>query len=292
MITLIWTALVILALWFTYFFVRDVWTHRTDLGNASWLTTGIIGFVVNFFDVLGIGAFAPQTAALKFTRQTPDRLIPGTMNVANTIPVLIQALIFIRIIEVDSFTLICMITTATLGAVIGAGFVAGLSEQRIRLIMSIALLITAGFMFATKMNWIQGQGNEIGLQGWKLIFAASINFVLGAMMTAGVGLYAPCMAMVFLLGLSPLVAFPIMMGSCAFLMPAASYKFIRSLAYHRKAALGMALPSIVAVFIAAFVVKSLPLDTLRWVVIMIVLYTSATMFWGVIRKRAADQQPG
>ena len=292
MITLIWTALVILCLWFIYFFARDIWKHKNDLGSASWVTTGIIGFVVNFFDVLGIGAFAPQTALLKFTRQTPDRLIPGTMNIANTIPVLIQALIFMRIIEVDSFTLVCMITTATLGAVIGARIVSALSEQRIRLIMSIALLITAGFMFATKMNWIQGQGNDIGLQGWKLFLAASINFVLGAMMTAGVGLYAPCMAMVFLLGLSPLVAFPIMMGSCAFLMPAASYKFIRSLAYHRKAALGMALPSIVAVFIAAFIVKSLPLDTLRWVVIIIVLYTSAAMFWGVIRQRSADQQPG
>jgi uncharacterized membrane protein YfcA len=290
MITLIWTALVILCLWFIYFFARDIWKHKNDLGSASWVTTGIIGFVVNFFDVLGIGAFAPQTALLKFTRQTPDRLIPGTMNIANTIPVLIQALIFIRIIEVDSFTLVCMITTATLGAVIGARIVSALSEQRIRLIMSIALLITAGFMFATKMNWIQGQGNDIGLQGWKLFLAASINFVLGAMMTAGVGLYAPCMAMVFLLGLSPLVAFPIMMGSCAFLMPAASYKFIRSLAYHRKAALGMALPSIVAVFIAAFIVKSLPLDTLRWIVIIIVLYTSATMLWGVIRKRPVDHQ--
>ncbi len=286
MITLIWTALVILFLWFAYFFARDVWKHRTDLGSASWVTTGIIGFVVNFFDVLGIGAFAPQTALLKFTRQTPDRLIPGTMNVANTLPVLIQALIFIRIIEVDPFTLVCMITTATLGAVIGAGFISHLSENRIRMIMSIALLITAGFMFATKMNWIQGQGNEIGLHGWKLIIAAAINFVLGAMMTAGVGLYAPCMAMVFLLGLSPLVAFPIMMGSCAFLMPAASYKFIKSNAYQRKAALGMALPSIVAVFIAAFIVKSLPLDTLRWVVIIIVMYTSASMMLSVMRKRS------
>jgi uncharacterized membrane protein YfcA len=290
MITLIWTALVILFLWFAYFFARDVWKHRTDLGSAGWVTTGIIGFVVNFFDVLGIGAFAPQTALLKFTRQTPDRLIPGTMNVANTIPVLIQALIFIRIIEVDPFTLVCMITTATLGAVIGAGFIAHLSENRIRMIMSIALLITAGFMFATKMNWIQGQGNEIGLHGWKLIIAAAINFVLGAMMTAGVGLYAPCMAMVFLLGLSPLVAFPIMMGSCAFLMPAASYKFIKSNAYERKAALGMALPSIAAVFIAAFIVKSLPLDTLRWVVIIIVLYTSASMMLSVMRKRSVEQE--
>jgi uncharacterized membrane protein YfcA len=114
-----------------------------------------------------------------------------------------------------------------------------------------------------------------------------VNFFLGAMMTVGVGLYAPCMAVVFLLGLSPQVAFPIMMGSCAFLMPPASYKFIKAGAYHRKAALGMALPSIVAVLIAAFIVKSLPLDTLRWVVLVIVVYTSTSMLYSVIKKQTA-----
>ena len=239
---------------------------------------------MNFFDVLGIGAFAPQTALLKFTKQTPDRLIPGTMNVANTIAVLIQAIIFIKLVEVDPLTLLIMFVTATIGATIGAGVVSKLSENKIRLTMSIALLITAGFMFANKMNWIQGQGNEIGLHGWKLLIAAVVNFILGAMMTVGVGLYAPCMAMVYLLGLSPQVAFPIMMGSCAFLMPPASFKFIKAGAYHRKAALGMAIPSIIAVLIAAFIVQSLPLDTLRWVVLIIVLYTSMSMLYSVYKK--------
>jgi len=104
-------------------------------------------------------------------------------------------------------------------------------------------------------------------------------------MTAGVGLYAPCMALVFLLGLSPQVAFPIMMGSCAFLMPPASYKFIKSGSYNKKAALGMAIPGIVAVLIAAFIVKSLPLDTLRWLVLIIIVYTSVTMFWSAIKNK-------
>ena len=284
MVTIIWIGLILFLIWFIYFFAKDIWLHKKHLGNASWIKTGIIGFLVNFFDVLGIGAFAPQTALLKFTKQTPDRLIPGTMNVANTIAVLIQAIIFIKLVEVDPVTLLIMFVTATIGATIGAGVVSKLSENKIRLTMSIALLITAGFMFANKMNWIQGQGNEIGLHGWKLLIAAVVNFILGAMMTVGVGLYAPCMAMVYLLGLSPQVAFPIMMGSCAFLMPPASFKFIKAGAYHRKAALGMAIPSIIAVLIAAFIVQSLPLDTLRWVVLIIVLYTSMSMLYSVYKK--------
>jgi uncharacterized membrane protein YfcA len=278
MVNLIWIVLVLFSLWFIYVLASDIVTNKKKLENISFLKTGAIGFVVNFFDVLGIGAFAPQTALLKFTNQTTDRLIPGTMNVANTIPVLVQALIFIKIVEVEPVTLVVMFLTAMGGAIWGAGIVSKLSEHKIRLTMGVALFITALFMFANKMNWIQGEGTAIGIQGWKLVLAGAVNFILGAMMTAGVGLYAPCMALVFLLGMSPEVAFPIMMGSCAFLMPPASYKFIKSGAYNRKAALVMAIPGTIAVLIAALVVESLPLDVLRWMVIVIVLYTSAIMF--------------
>jgi len=124
------------------------------------------------------------------------------------------------------------------------------------------------------MEWIKGGGTDIGLSGYKLVIDIAVNFLLGALMTAGIGLYAPCMAMVFSLGLSPQVAFPIMMGSCAFLMPPASIKFIKEGAYNRKAAFSMAIPGIVAVFIAAFIVKSLPLESLRWLVIVVILYTA------------------
>jgi uncharacterized membrane protein YfcA len=285
MVNFIWVILVLFAIWFIYILTTDYLKHKNELEDVSWIKTGLIGFLVNFFDVLGIGAFAPQTALLKFSKQTSDKLIPGTMNVANTIPVLIQAIIFIKVIEVEPITLIVMFLTAMGGAMIGAGIVAKLSENKIRLTMSIALLITAGFMLANKLHLIHGEGVAIGIHGWKLVIAAVVNFILGAMMTAGVGLYAPCMALVFLLGLSPQVAFPIMMGSCAFLMPPASYKFIKSGAYNRKAAIGMAMPSIIAVLIAAFIVKSLPLDTLRWLVLCIILYTSITMFWSAIKNK-------
>jgi uncharacterized membrane protein YfcA len=284
MITFIWTSLAILTVWFVTVLTKDVLAHRSNLEQSSWRKTGAIGFVVNFFDVLGIGAFAPQTGLLKFTRQTDDRLIPGTMNVANTLPVLLQALIFITIIEVDPLTLVLMLVSAAAGAIVGAGVVARMSERRIRLTMGFALLVTASFMFARNMEWIQGGGDAIGLAGGKLVIAVVVNFLLGAIMTAGVGLYAPCMALVFALGMSPRVAFPIMMGSCAFLMPPASIRFIREGAYNRKAAVAMAVPGVVAVLIAAFIVKEMPLEILRWLVIVVILYTSAVMLRAAFSK--------
>ena len=285
MITAIWIALIILSIFFIYVLSNDVIKHQKVLENISVVKTALIGFVVNFFDVLGIGAFAPQTALLKFTKQTEDRVLPGTLNVSNTIPVLIQALIFIQIIEVEAITLISMLLSAAAGAILGAGIVAKLPVRKIQLTMGFALLVTAFFMLSGQMHWIQGGGEAIGLTGLKLALAIGINFVLGAFMTVGIGLYAPCMALVYALGMSPLVAFPIMMGSCAFLMPPASAKFIKEGAYNRKASVSMAIPGIIAALIAAFLVKSLPLNTLRWVVIVVIIYTSLVMFKSALNSR-------
>ena len=281
----IWIALIILSIFFIYVLSKDVIKHRKVLENVSVVKTALIGFVVNFFDVLGIGAFAPQTALLKFTKQTQDRILPGTLNVSNTIPVLIQALIFIQIVEVEPITLISMLLSAAAGAILGAGIVAKLSVRKIQLTMGFALLITAFFLLSEQMESIQNEGGVLGLTGGKLALAIGANFILGALMTVGIGLYAPCMALVYALGMSPLVAFPIMMGSCAFLMPPASAKFIKEGAYNRKASVSMAIPGIIAVLIAAFLVKSLPLNTLRWVVIVVIIYTSLVMFKSALNSR-------
>lgn len=281
----IWIALVLLTVFFIIVLSKDFIKHQKALENISIVKTAIIGFAVNFFDVLGIGAFAPQTALLKFTKQTEDRVLPGTLNVANTIPVLIQALIFIQIVKVEPITLLTMLLSAAAGAVLGAGIVSKLPVRKIQLTMGFALLVTAFFMLSGQMEWIQGGGDAIGLTGWKLALAIGANFILGAFMTVGIGLYAPCMALIYALGMSPLVAFPIMMGSCAFLMPPASAKFIKEGAYNRKAAVSMAIPGAIAVLIAAFVVKSLPLDTLRWVVIVVIIYTSFIMFRSALKGR-------
>ncbi len=282
--TVIWIVLIILGIWVAIVLLRDYIKYKNQLEDNSWWKTGVIGFIGNFFDTLGIGSFAIETALFKFMKQSEDRLIPGTLNVANAIPTLTQGIIFIQIVEVEPVTLATMLVSSGLGAVLGAGIVAKLSERKIRLIMGVALLITSGFMIATKMNWMEGGGTAIGLEGYKLAIGIGVNFVLGALMTAGIGLYAPCMALVFALGMSPAVAFPIMMGSCAVLMPLATFRFVKEGAYNRRASFIIAITGLVAVLIAAFVVKSLPLETMRWLVIVVIIYTATVMLRAGIQR--------
>jgi uncharacterized membrane protein YfcA len=286
LVTGIWAVFLVLAIGTAVLLFRDYLQHRQRLENNSWTRTGFTGFVGNFFDTLGIGSFAIETALLKFMKQTEDRLIPATLNVGNAIPTVLQAVIFIRIVEVDPATLIAMVVASGAGGMLGAGIVSRLGERPIQLTMGVALLITAGFMVASKFGWIEGGGSAIGLDGGKLVLAVAVNFLLGAIMTAGIGLYAPCMALVFALGMSPAVAFPIMMGSCAFLMPVATYRFVQAGVYNRKASFAIALAGIAGVLTAAFIVKSLELDTLRWVVLAVIVYTAAIMLRAGLRRVA------
>nr|WP_206153099.1 sulfite exporter TauE/SafE family protein [Clostridium cadaveris] len=273
---------------FAVFFIKDFIKSSREgtLGEGSFVTAGVSGFVVNFFDTLGIGAFAPLTALLKGFKITRDKLIPGTLNVACTIPVAVEAFIFIDSIEVEPITLISMIAAASLGAILGAGFVSKLDEKKIQITMAVALLIVAVIMLISQLGLMPLGGNEVGLSGAKLVIAIVGNFILGTLMTVGIGLYAPCMALVYALGLSPKIAFPIMMGSCAFLMPSASIKFVKEKSYDTKASMAVTIFGVIGVFIAAYLVKELPLEVLKWLVILVVLYTALSMFKSLKSKRA------
>jgi uncharacterized membrane protein YfcA len=157
--------------------------------------------------------------------------------------------------------------------------------------MGIALLVAAGLFLMTQLNLFPGGGDAIGVRGIKLIAAVGGNFLLGALMSLGIGLYAPCMILVSLLGMNPAAAFPIMMGSCAFLMPIGSLRFIRERAYSLRAALGLAIGGIPGVLIAAYVVKSLPLYAVRWLVIVVVVYTAVTMLYSAFSERPTAGSP-
>ncbi|MED9947724.1 MAG: sulfite exporter TauE/SafE family protein [Peptacetobacter hiranonis] len=258
--------------------------------EKSWVKPGIIGFIANFGDTLGIGSFAPIVAMSKFSKmKVHDKQIPGMLNVSCTIPVVTEALIFTTTIEVEPITLITMLAAAGAGSYIGAGIISKMDEKKIQLVMGIALLATAILMFLGLpwINLMPGGGNEIGLSGVKLVIGVVGNFILGSLMTAGIGLYAPCMALVYFLGMSPKVAFPIMMGSCAVLMPIASAKFIKEGQFPRKASLAITIGGVIGVFIAAYLVKSLPMDILKVLVIIVILYTSFTMLKPVLSKKQA-----
>ena len=106
-------------------------------------------------------------------------------------------------------------------------------------------------------------------------------------MMIGVGAYAPIMIMVSLLGMNQKAAFPLMMGSCAILMPVASYRFISSGKYDARAALGLTLLGLPGVAIAAWIVKELPLVYVSWLVVVVVIYTAVTMLYSASRPEEA-----
>lgn len=256
-----------------------------ELDNTSVVKVGALGWVANFFDTLGIGSFAIIVAANKFFKiGIKDKELPGFLNVGCCLPVMCEAFIFTTVIKVDPVTLFAMLIAAAVGSYIGAGIISKMDEAKIQLVMGLALLATAVLMFCSKMGYIQGGGNAIGLSGVNLAIGIVGNAILGALMTAGVGLFAPCMALCYFLGLSPQVVFPIMMGSCAMLQPVSSVKFIKEGAYPRKASLVLSLCGAVGVFVAAFIVKSLDVETLKWVVMAVLVYTGASMIAGAMKN--------
>ena len=151
-----------------------------------------IGIGTNFFDTLGIGSFAPTASVYKLTRMVPDSLIPGTMNVGHTIPVVVMAYIYISIVEVEVTTLTVLIVTSILGAWLGAGFVSRLAARPIQIGIGIALLIAGVLMAMSQLELFPVGGEALGLSGGLLIAAAIGSFILGALNCIGVGLFAMC----------------------------------------------------------------------------------------------------
>jgi len=269
----------------TVYLVKDLIKNKKTLNGGKAIVISAIGLVTNFFDALGIGNFAPTTSALKLTKTCDDKNIPGTLNVGYMIPVALEGFIFMNAIQVAPITLITMIASAMLGANIGAGIVAGLPVKQIRIGMGCALLIVATIMVLQMAGIFPSGGDAIGLIGIKLIIGIVVNFILGALMTIGIGMYAPCMALIYSLGLSPAVAFPVMFGSCAFLMPTAAIKFIKNDAYDRKATIFLCLSGIVGIIIATTIITSLPLFWLKILVSVVVTYTGIIMLRDGIKKK-------
>jgi uncharacterized membrane protein YfcA len=253
----------------------------------------ITGFLTNFFDALGIGSFATTTAVFRFFKSVPDRVIPGTLNVGHTLPTLAQAFIFVALIQVDITTLVSMIAAAVIGAWLGAGWISKWPRRRVQWGMGIALFVAAMLFAATNLGLMPGGSDgTFALTGGRLYLGLLGNFFLGALMTLGIGLYAPCMILVALLGMNPTAAFPIMMGSCAFLMPVASLRFIKEKSYAFTAALGLAIGGVFGSLIAGLVVKSLDLVTVRWLVIVVVLYAAVTLLHAAMKGEPEPRAKG
>jgi uncharacterized membrane protein YfcA len=248
----------------------------------------VLGLVTNFFDTLGIGSYAPTTAWLKLRRMVPDSFIPAVLNVGHAIPTLVEATIFIQLVRVDPWLLSACIAAAAAGAVIGAPLVVRLPVRAVQGVVGVALLLACAAFTLTNLHLMPGGGTAHSLPPAGFAIAVGLYFLFGALMTCGIGLYAPSLVMFSLLGLDTRAVFPIMMGACAFLMPAGSVGFLRSRRIDLKVVLGIAIGGVPAVLLAALVVKTLPLEWIRWGVVGVVFYTAFLLLRSAWRPVTAE----
>lgn len=270
------------------FFIKDLIAHKEELKGGKPVALAIIGCITNLLDTWGIGSYATTQAGFKFTKSSEDITIPGTLNVGDTFPVSLEAVLFFGFVPIDPFTLVVMIAAAIIGALVGASIVCKWNLKMVRIGLGVGLLILAIVMACrnAEIGPFGLVGTALELRGLKLAIGLIINFFLGALMMIGVGLYAPCIALCSALGMDIGAAFPMMMGSCAFLMNAACFKFIKEGKYDRRAALYLATFGCVGVVFAYLVASILPMKTLVWIICVVMLYTSFTFFKDAAKAQA------
>lgn len=257
------------------------YARREKINLRERFFTGFwIGYIADLLDTLGIGTFATTTTLFKVTKLVEDdRKIPATMTTAHIIPVLVEALLFITIVKVDFLTLITMGTAAYSGAYIGARFTQHWNTKMVQRILGMLLIIAAGFMI---FRMLTNPGADLtdqvrGLVGGKLLLGILFDFIIGMLMSMGLGNYAPELIFFSLMGISPAVALPVMMLNAAMIMTAGSKQFIESGRVSWKGVAGMMTGGVCGVLTAAMFLTKLDINKLKILVVCIAIYTGCML---------------
>ncbi len=278
---LIFAGIIIVNGLFAYRFLTDYWKHREEAqkepGNP--LLICVSSFIIYFLSTFGVSDYAISTAFYRATKWVDDKKLPGTLNTQCVLPVAVMALAYIKSIEVDILTLVLCIVSQTLGSYILPRFVVKFPIKTIRRVIGFGLLGATVIILLGKFGLFPIGGELTGLTGVKLWVTVALFAVFGAMNTIGVGSYPVTMLTVYAVGLNPIIAFPIMMGACTFSVPVGSMEFVRLGQYARKITLISSFVGILGVLLAVFVVKSMDISMLQWLVAAILVYSGATMLY-------------
>ncbi|HEM3702064.1 TPA: sulfite exporter TauE/SafE family protein [Streptococcus suis] len=265
--------------WMLYLIVSYARQNKISLTDRFW-TGFAIGFVTDLLDTLGIGTFATTTSLLKATKLIDDdRRIPATMTTAHIIPILLEALLFITIVEVEMTTLISLAIAAFTGASVGARVTQHWDTRKVQRVLGILLIIAAGIMvYRMVTNPGADLGNDVrGLTGWKLLVGIVFDFFIGMLLSMGLGNYAPELIFFSLMGISPAVALPVMMLNAAMMLSAGAKQFIQSGRVNWPGVPGIIVGGVLGVLTAAFFLSSLDVNNLKILVVFIASYTGLTL---------------
>jgi len=235
-----------------------------------------LGVVVNFLDTLGIGSFATTTAWFKFRKMVPDRLIPPTLLVGLTPPAMAESVIFLILlgVMVDPVLLFGCAISTLMGGLVGAPMVARARVWIVQTVVAIGLVLAASAYTMTNLHLFPGGGTASGLSLGLTILAIVACFGFGILLNFGVGNYAPTLVMLSLMGMDPRLCFPIMAAGASLMGAGAGVRHIQIGQINMRIVIGLTLGGIPAVFVAALIVKTMPLELLRWLVIVVVLYAA------------------
>jgi len=256
-------------------------------GAVPTLEGFILGAVTNFFDTLGIGSFAPTMAWFKFRKLVPDRLIPCTMIVGHTLPTMVQALIFLALLGVlvDPILLVGCTVAFLMGGLLGVPLVTRTRVWIVQVVVAFGLILAAILYALANLQLMPGGGTASGLPLTLTVVAIVASFVFGILLNFGIGNYAPTLVLLSLMGMDPRLCFPIMAASAGLTASATGIRYISIGDVNLKLAGGMAIGGIPAVLVAAFIVKSMSVEALRWGVIVVVLYAALVMLRSAIAGR-------
>jgi len=254
----------------------------------------VLGAVVNFFDTLGIGSFATTTAWMKFRRMVPDRLIPPTMIAGLTPPAMAESIVFLVLLGglVSPVLLVGGALATFAGGVLGAPLVA---RSRVWIVQATvaAGLVLAGTAFTlSNLGLFPAGGTASALPTGLTIIAIAASFVFGLLANFGVGNYAPTLAMLSLMGLDPRYSFPIMAAGASLMGAGSGVQHLKIGEVDLRIVLGLAIGGIPAVLVAALIVKSMPIEPLRWLVIVVVFYAAAVMTRSAIKGHCEHRAEG
>jgi uncharacterized membrane protein YfcA len=238
-----------------------------------------LGAVVNFLDALGIGSFATTTAWFKFRRMVPDRLIPQSLLCGLTPPAMTESIVYLIALGVlvDPVLLFSCVIAVFIGGLVGVPLVTRARVWVVQMIVAIGLVLAAAAYAMTNLHLFPGGGTATSLPLTLMIVAILANFGFGILANFGVGNYAPTLVMFSLMGMDPHLCFPIMAGGACLMGAGASVQHIRIGQVDMRVVLGLAIGGIPAVLVAVYIVKEMPVEYLRWLVFVVVVYAAAVM---------------
>ena len=249
--------------------------------------SGIIAFIA---DTIGVGSFAVNVALAKSLGTFRDDELPAVNNGAQVIPGTIESLFFMQLVDVDLMTLVTLVAGTCLGGVIGGTVVSHLSKQAIRLSMMVCFLMIIGLLIGHQWHLLPMDGSVLELRSWTLVVGFVALAICGALTSVGIGLFAMVQGVLFLMGVSPLVAFPIMTTAGAMQQPLTTLVFLQQNKIPLKKTLILSVSGCIGVFITLPIFNYITVSWLHSLLLVILIYNFIAIGRTYMQTRTDSQK--